>query len=403
MANLPTPKIHPDTDRVIVVFSDVEMGAGGVTDDFPHSAFLADILETYNGAEYDDLTVDFVFNGDTFDLLKTPYLGEYPRHVTKDIATSKMSFIAAAHPKFFETISRLLERENRAVNFIVGNHDAELLFPKVQGFVRALCGGSERVRFPGFETALGSVYFEHGSQADSMFFIDPANPFIEYKGQQLLNQPWAAITLLDVAIPLHARFPFIDRLVPRDRLMAKIPELRELFLTMAWQYWGKDFWHKFIMMKDPLVKLNWTMVKDIIRQMTASSPDVGMDESWLARTVDRKSYEMFVTGHLHRMGSFYRGEKRVLQADCFRDEYFIVEEGKKFLPKLKTYYEIHLKDDHVHGVRTHEVMGPQTRLDQLPESLDVIAENVRNLLDEQTDRAKEMEEQEKMENKERDD
>ncbi len=286
------------------------------------------------------------------------------------------------------------------MHFVVGNHDAELLFPKVQGFVRALCGGSERVHFPGFELALDSVYFEHGSQADSMFYIDPSKPFIEYKGQQLLNQSWAAITLLDVAIPLHARFPFIDRLVPRSRLMQKIPELRELFLSMAWQYWGKDFWQKFITMKDPLVKLNWTMVKDIVRQMTASSPDVGIDENWLSRTVDAKPYEMFVTGHLHRMGSFYRGEKRVLQADCFRDEFFIVEEGRKFLPKLKTFYEIYLKDGHVNGVRTHEVMGPQTRIGELPESLDVIAENVRELLAEQTDRVGEMEEQEKREKKE---
>ena len=36
-----------DVDRLLLVFSDVEMGAGGVLDDFPHSDWLAELLADY--------------------------------------------------------------------------------------------------------------------------------------------------------------------------------------------------------------------------------------------------------------------------------------------------------------------------------------------------------------------
>ena len=42
-----------DADRLLVVFSDVEMGAGGALDDFPRSDFLSNLLLDYCTPEYD--------------------------------------------------------------------------------------------------------------------------------------------------------------------------------------------------------------------------------------------------------------------------------------------------------------------------------------------------------------
>ena len=238
----------PEFDRIAVVFSDIEMGAGGEVDDFPHSAFLGRLLTSYLEGPHADARIDFVFNGDTFDLLKTQYAGGYPHHITEDVAMAKMSSVAAAHPAFFEAIRGILGHKsgNKRAHFVVGNHDMEILFPGIQRLIRSLCGDVEHVRFPGFELGLGPVHIEHGSQSDPLFRVDPEKPFIDHKGKRFLNISWASIALLDVIIPLPDFLRFFDQLKPRTLAMNMVPEAKELIMSLVWQYWTKDFWRDFL-------------------------------------------------------------------------------------------------------------------------------------------------------------
>ena len=321
----PGPPAGTGADRRILILSDVEMGAGGETDDFPHSEFLGRLLLSYLEGPCDG-PLDIVFNGDTFDLLKTPYEGSYPHHITRDVALAKMSAVAAAHPRFFESLRTILEHPqgNKSVHFIAGNHDTELLFPEVQAFVRTLCGKSHHVRFPGVELTLGPVHMEHGSQADPLFRIDAERPFIEVDGQSLLNISWATIALLDVILPLHPILYFHDRLKPRHLVFELIPEIKELLTATAWRYWTRDFWREFIASKDPLLKLNWTLVKEVVKRFTLGNPNVSIDRKWLCDKVEQESLDLFLTGHVHEGTSHYHGSKRIIQAGSLRDEYFIL-------------------------------------------------------------------------------
>jgi len=38
-------------------------------------------------------------------------------------------------------------------------------------------------------------------------------------------------------------------------------------MAKAWRYWTKDFWRDFIALKDPLVKFNGTMMREIVRRL----------------------------------------------------------------------------------------------------------------------------------------
>ncbi len=374
----------PDYDRLIVVLGDVEMGAGGPYDDFPHSEFLARLLLRYLAGETADRPIDFVFNGDTFDLLKTPYLGEHRRHITNEVALGKMAAVAAAHPTFFDAIGQLADHPagDKTVHFIIGNHDPELLFPKVQNFVRARCGGAERIAFPGFSLALGPVYVEHGSQSDPLFRTNPDRPFIDYRGQRLLNISWASVALLDIAIPFQPLLYFHDRLKPRSILIELIPEIRELLTGQAWKYWTRDFWRDFIMQKDPLLRLNWTMVKEVVRRFTTGDTDVSFSKTWLAEVVEKNPQHLFVTGHLHWSGNDLHREKRVLQLGCFRDEFLIVDGGAALRPALKPYVEIYLKNDRVVQIVTLEIEGPPLPPAAFPPSITDVVPRLRELIEE---------------------
>ncbi len=396
--NLPTLGAS-DFDRVMVVFSDIEMGSGGDLDDFPHSQFMGELLLSYLNEAYERVPIDFVFNGDTFDLLKTPYQKEYPHHITSNVAIAKMASVAAAHPKFFEAIRRILDHPdgNKSVHFVTGNHDTEIIFPEVQDFIHALCSCHKRANFPGFHMELGPVYLEHGSQLDPLFYVDPKNVFVTSKGENCLNISWAMIALLDVFMPLYPLFYFYDRLNPKDLLLELVPEAKELLMAKAWKYWTKDFWRDFLLMKDPLLKFNWVVLRETIKRFTTGNTNVYINENWLKNIVGMKPQELFIMGHLHKTASYHYESKRILQSGCLRDEYFISKDGKSFQPTLKGYYEVFLKSDHVVGIVTKEFNGPPRPAESFPDSIFDMVPKLKELLGTFGDLKKSEKEQKKQE------
>lgn len=180
------------TKRLVIVLSDIEISTGDKYDDCPHTEYLYDFITSYNHPQYENQELDLVFNGDTFDFLKTQIQGESPHIIDENVALQKLEIVEEAHGQFFKAIEEFVNFGNRSrrVHFIIGNHDPEILFPKVQNKIISLCGGSGQISFPGFELKIGDLHIEHGNQHDSLFMMDPKRPFLEHKGRKILNLPW---------------------------------------------------------------------------------------------------------------------------------------------------------------------------------------------------------------------
>lgn len=367
-------------DRLLVVFSDIEMGAGGAYDDFPHAEALAEQIVSYAGPAYQDLSVDLVFNGDTFDLLKTAVEGAYPRHITAEVALAKLEQVLAAHRPFCEALSEFCGRmgERGSVRFIVGNHDAELLFPEVQRRLRACCGG-ERVLFPGFSLDLGRVHIEHGSQLDPLFTMDEAHPFVAHRGERLLNITWATVALLEVAIPLQPLLYHHDRLKPKLRLLELIPEIKELLTGAFWTYWTRDYWRDVWHGCDPVKTVSWPMLKELTRRLVTWDIDVWMGDDFQRRMVQSDSYDLYVVGHEHEPGWWSFGRRKVLRTGAMRDEFMLSNDGREETPINKTFAEVFMAGDEV--LRSHlvEQLAPPRPLGTTPESIFDIVPRVREL------------------------
>ena len=196
-----SPRDRTRADRLLVILSDIELGAGGVLDDCPDSDFIGELILGYNRGSSAALPVDLVLNGDTFDLLKTSLDGSFPRHISEPVALAKFALVADAHPDFFEALGAFLAHEEapRRVHFVVGNHDLELQFTGVPREILRRVGGRGEIRFPGFEMAIGDVHIEHGAQEDPMFAVDLSRPFVRHKGEVILENP---LTILWIAVPL---------------------------------------------------------------------------------------------------------------------------------------------------------------------------------------------------------
>jgi hypothetical protein len=218
-----------------------------------------------------------------------------------------------------------------------------------------------------------------------LFRTNPDKVFIDSPQGPLLNISWASIALLDLVIPLQPLLYFHDRLKPKARVMELIPEIKELLTGQAWRYWTRDFWWDFIRQKDPLLKINWSMIREMVRRITTGQVDVAFNKSWLTNTVEQRPQELFVTGHLHRPGGELIGHKRVMQLGCFRDEYYLLDEGRSFEPILKPYCEIYLKGERIVQLVVREIAGPPPV--GAPASIFDVVPKLREMLDAMGDRS----------------
>jgi UDP-2,3-diacylglucosamine pyrophosphatase LpxH len=369
-------------DRLVVVFSDIEMGAGGPYDDFPRSDFLAEIIRSYGQDPYRWLAVDLVFNGDTFDLLKTSTGGAWPTHITRDIAVAKMERIAAAHPAFFEALRDHVRDDpgRRRVFFVVGNHDMELLFPEVQALLRQRIDAPQNVHFPGLEMSIGRLHVEHGSQLDPLFMVDAARPFITPKaGEPILALSWAAVALLEVAIPLQPLLYHHDRLKPKELVFELMPEVKELLTSELWTYWTRRYFQELVS-GDPIKTVSWTMIKELVRRLASWNPEIELGEGPQRRMMENEKFDVYLVGHQHEPGWWSHGNRKVLRTGCMRDEFMIVERGRAQIAINKTWAEVYLHGDDVVRSQLIERVAPDRPAGTTPDSIFDVLPAVRERL-----------------------
>ncbi|HJL15393.1 MAG TPA: hypothetical protein RMH99_07055 [Sandaracinaceae bacterium LLY-WYZ-13_1] len=388
-------------DELLVVIGDVEIGPGGPTDDFPQSEFLGDLLLRYCEPPFAELPVTVVFDGDTFDLLKTPLEdGSFPIHVTEAIALAKLERVIAAHGPFFERLRRFLAHDGapRKLSFVVGNHDMELFFEGVQARVREALGedaaGSEAVVFPGLRHRQGRVHVEHGMQHDPLFAVDAERPFIEHPfpepstddsaapegdDRRILNLPWGTVALLEVALQFLPELHQLDRLKPKKAVLAALPEVRDLLVAAYWRYWTRDFWQSYWTQRDPLRRVSWTMLQEVAWRFGTGDPDVSMQDC--RRLLHRRHDDttLIVLGHEHEPAWWSSAERRVLRTGCFRNEYALDLEHGEHRLLSKVYAEVYLRDGR--PVRSHlvEVDAPPPAQPAVPTRLEEVLEHIPRL------------------------
>jgi len=389
--------------RYVLILSDIEMGAGGERDDFPHTYFLKkfvldkwiEVVEQRKGID----SFELVLNGDIFDFLKTSYRGEYPHLIDAECALEKFQTIASCHQDFFlmlkdscDYFQELNKKTHRNFEFkctlIVGNHDIEWLFPEVQQAFLQAVGDQEYHRYFSvgkMNHTIGDAWIEHGQQQDSLFVMPEEELFVQYEGKKILNTSWASVALLNVLMPLQPTLYHLDRIKPKKKLFEHLPELKELMLSCLWQYWTKDYFHS----KDPLKRVNWTMIKEIIRRSTMFNPDIEFSGDIREKMMDESSpYRVFILGHRHEPHLASHGNRRMLQSGCWRSEYML-EDDETLVSLPKSYIELW---QDVNG-RTlvselKDVYAPDVPLHYIPGSLKDLRPRIQNAMGSYTERLK---------------
>ncbi len=337
--------------KEIYIFGDIEMGGGTLTDDFISDRTLSALFRSF--AKRKEAT-DLVLNGDTFDFLKCPYVDSlgrrsYPRHITADISLSKLSLIEKAHAEVFSALRQFVARKNHRLFFIIGNHDHDLFFLRIQQRIKDVLNSRGNVFFRMFYNE-HQLHVEHGHQFDFLNRINHKKEFINYHGEKILNIPWISFGLISNFMTIKEEHPFLERIKPLPVLFSHHRVVAKKVSWRTFEYFAKSVaYYPLRYCFDPTYSFPRSLFREFYRRFKNRHWDVDQIVQVFKRRKRRVLHKnkVYVLGHIHEK---YVEEKEgyvIIHPDTWRDEYTFEGDTGNLVPKGKRYVKVMVYDDYV--------------------------------------------------------
>jgi len=218
-------------DKVKVVISDCHLSAGlqfestrNPHEDFYFDDEMVEFVQYFSTGRYGNgMDVELIINGDFFDFLNVPYQGQFEEVITEQFALYKLECIMRGHPKVMNAFREFVKQEGKTITYNIGNHDADLFFPKLQEhFVKTIdpegAYPSKKVRVnheqPHIEVE-GGIYIEHGNNYEAVHLLNYNKPLIsDGLPEPVLNIPWGSIYVLKIINRFKWERDYVDKVRP---------------------------------------------------------------------------------------------------------------------------------------------------------------------------------------------
>jgi UDP-2,3-diacylglucosamine pyrophosphatase LpxH len=207
--------------RYKLVVSDFHLGKGryfrdgtqNLLEDFVYDREFAEFLDYYRQGDYRDADVELIFNGDILNLLQIDSFGVHSHIFTERLTVRALEKIIAGHSDFFAAIRKFTRAEGHTVAFVVGNHDAAMLWEAPRRLFSEACG--TEVKFSDVAYEFDGIYVEHGQQWETFSRINMKRPFIT-RGlpEPILNLPWGSLFTAVLLPALKQERPHADKVRP---------------------------------------------------------------------------------------------------------------------------------------------------------------------------------------------
>ena len=222
-------------DKIKIVISDCHLSAGrffegrlNAHEDFNFDDEMCSLFDHFSSGAYGEgpdgpVEVELFINGDYLDFLNVPYHGEFEDAITEEISLYKLEAIIAGHPKVMAALRRFASHPNKRITYLVGNHDADLFFPKVRE--RIIREWDPNGQFPSEKVTLiasqdhvrfeGGVEIHHGNQFEAVHVLNFEKPVLKsFLNDPVLNIPWGSFYVLKIVNRLKGEREFIDKVRP---------------------------------------------------------------------------------------------------------------------------------------------------------------------------------------------
>lgn len=220
--------------KTILVISDIHLGAGlivnkrkNVLEDFHYDKELIEFIEYHSGGLYYNREVELIINGDFFDLLAVPFVPYFDDEFwSEKAALDKLKMIVEAHQGVIEALKDFLTFPNNRLVYIIGNHDAELVFESLREYISGLFPEADRSRFQillntdSHYVPEEGVVLKHGHEYELAHHFSPETSIIiDNEGQKFFIPPWGSYYVTRVVNKFKEGRDYINAVRPINKFL----------------------------------------------------------------------------------------------------------------------------------------------------------------------------------------
>lgn len=300
--------------KIKIVLSDLHLGDGlflsngekNSKENFYFDRELVELINFFSKDKYASAPVELILNGDILDFLTVHYKNKYLNFISEDIALFKLQAIIDGHPKVFKALEEFLNKPNKKVTYIIGNHDADFFFPALQElFIETIGQGlnNDKVKFISkepFYQVDGNIQIHHGHQFEAMHNHNYEDPFlIDKKGRKILNLPWGSLYVMNVVNRFKIQRDYLDKVSPISLMLlyAFITDtffIIKFILYTTYYYFRSRFIYLPLKKKTTTIKRFFALLKDEFHLLD--------DGEQAGRQVLKANPHLYavIMGHTHR-------------------------------------------------------------------------------------------------------
>jgi UDP-2,3-diacylglucosamine pyrophosphatase LpxH len=220
--------------KTVIVISDIHLGAGAYyknernfLEDFHYDQELVDFLEYYSTGQNAAKEIELIINGDFLDLLAVPFVEYFDDEFwSEEAALEKLNIILDAHPEVLEALNNFVKNKNKTITFIIGNHDAELIFPSLQARFTEIFDKEHQERFrfytenSGVYEPIKGVVIQHGHEYEvaHQFEYDTCVQEDE-NGRKYFIPPWGSYYVIRVINKFKEIRPHVNAIRPIKKFL----------------------------------------------------------------------------------------------------------------------------------------------------------------------------------------
>lgn len=295
----------------VLVISDLHLGAGAFIDgkknpleDFHSDSELVDFFHYFCSEDYASLEVEIIINGDFLDLLAVPYVKYFDDEFwSEEACLEKLELIIKAHPEVFSAMNKFLSAKNKKIVYIIGNHDAELVFDSLQEKLKETFNEENREKFiisrdlSTYEPVKG-VFIQHGHEYEAAHVYDPQDSIIKTaKGKQYFLPSWGSYFVTHINNKYKPERSHCNEVKPIRSffihgLIFDTYFIVRFFIGISYYYFMVRFLHYYRQ------KMKWKdIMEDVLKELTLFEDYEKLTRGFFKKNKDAK---VLIVGHTHK-------------------------------------------------------------------------------------------------------
>lgn len=220
--------------KTILVISDIHLGAGAriqgrrnFLEDFHYDKEMIEFLEYYSGGHYLEREVELIINGDFLDLLAIPFVPYFDDEFwSEKSALHKLKIILNAHKDVIQALVNFASFPKNKIVYIIGNHDAEMIFESLQKHFIELFPERDRSKIQIIINdkenyiPTDGVVIRHGHEYELAHHYDPKQSIQEdQEGNKYFIPPWGSYYVTKVVNKFKEGRDYINAVRPINKFI----------------------------------------------------------------------------------------------------------------------------------------------------------------------------------------